>query len=116
LSKNIPTRLFITVGRPGAGKTTWISDHKKTDSLRYIYYDSTANDRIRRQEIISQARRHANCIITLVYFDIDVEECVLRNRQRGNKAKIISDEYIREFRIDVPSVAEKFDELLIVRN
>ncbi|ELA6982067.1 hypothetical protein RGG47_000288 [Vibrio parahaemolyticus] len=115
LRNTIPTRLYITVGRPGSGKSLWVEQHKNLDTRRPIYFDATnANSFVRRELFRRSKKEHPDCICCLVYFLADIDTCVERNAQRPERG--ITENYVRQFEIEVPSLSEGFDEMIIVRD
>lgn len=115
LVRGVPKRLYIPIGRPGAGKSSWIRSHMPSGDRRLaIYYDATNSTVADRQELQEIARQSKNTIVAYVYFDIDVATCIRNNRER--KDKLIPEHVVRNFAIDPPELNEGFDELIVVRS
>ncbi len=112
LVKPIPTRLYLTIGLPGSGKSTWIKVHVPNDDCRAIYYDSTGADIISRQLLCTLAQAHPDCVICYVFFTTPVSVCIERCAKR--KDKPIHTSYINSIQIDNPLMSEPFHELIKV--
>lgn len=82
-------RVVALVGAPGAGKTTWISQHQKPGVL---YLDATLTRRRRRREVCALARQACK-EIHCVFVHPDLEVCLAQNRSRGRR---VPEEIIRK--------------------
>lgn len=113
VSKNVPIRLYVMIGKPGAGKSYWIENHRPPYDRIPIYYDATNSEAGDRMDILDIAKASSDCIVCLVYIDTPIERCIKRNVLRPNRG--ITDEMISSFKIEPPEWDEGFNELIIVR-
>lgn len=112
LSRPVEKKLYLTIGLPASGKSHWIGNHTQHFGKFAIYYDATNASRADRWELMELANGKSDTNTCFVFFEVPTEVCVERNRRRK---KNISDQTIANFSIDVPSLDERFDELIIVR-
>gem|GEM_PF-6088844 len=113
LLRPVPKRLYIPIGRPASGKTTWIEQHKPPGDRLSIYYDATNATSADRWELLNLSRLSANTIVSYVYFEIDIDSCIRNNASRMGKA--ITADYIRHFTVELPEIDEGYDELIVIR-
>lgn len=103
--------VFIMVGLPASGKTTWVENNRSRDSdvinpdnykgelkdrneialkdlfelfknlRKEIYYDTTGIGVKRIQSVVSEAKKHGYFCV-LVFINTDIETCCERNNKR----------------------------------
>lgn len=114
LGRAIKKRLFILIGRPGSGKTTWCNSFKPPhDGRLSIYYDATNPTIADRWEIQHIAKNANDTTICYVYFDIDINKCI--NNSNKRKDRSIPEHVVSNMSVEPPELSEGFDELIIIR-
>lgn len=83
------------------------------------YIDATNLTRAERRPYLKLAKLY-NCRIEAVFFDVPVEECQRRNRQRAASAfggRLVPEDVIERMaaRLQPPSVEEGFARVMVVR-
>ena len=76
--------VFILVGPPGCGKSTWIAQNASGD---HIYVDATFTDKGSRKTYIKMAQEMGKPIIAVV-FQTPLEVCQERNATRSEDRRI----------------------------
>lgn len=121
LKRPLPMRIYVLVGPPCSGKTTWRSDEQFLASDRHpIIIDATnltQNDRLKWMLIIQQYVRTANIKTRAVVFHTPEEVLISRNNQRELSKKMSEIKILEKARrMTWPDMKEeKFDEVEVIR-
>jgi predicted kinase len=136
--------LILFIGLPGAGKSTFFAEHfaathvhlNKDDlrsrkaparrhaelleqalgGLRSVVVDDTNVRAADRAELITAAHRHGARVLGY-YFEASPHSCAVRNRQREGRARVPDAAiFSAAKRLEVPALAEGFDELYVVHS
>lgn len=91
-----PTKVVLLVGPPGAGKSTWLAEHREPGAL---YYDATLTQPDTRRELADEARRHG-VPVEAVVFRTTLETCLDRNAARSSDRRV-PDERVRDYFYDL---------------
>ena len=107
--------IYLLVGVPGAGKSTWIAQNGSSDQL---YVDATFTEYKGRKDYIKLIRSmDPHKRIVAVVFHVDVEVAIQRNATRTEDRRIPED-IIRKMHQRLQShpvtLAEGFDEIVVV--
>ena len=121
LQRPLPMRIYVLVGPPCAGKTTWRSEQLFQASDRHpVIIDATnltQSDRLKWMLIIQQYVRTADIKTRVVVFHTREEVLISRNNQRELSKKM--DERIildKAKKMTWPDMkTEKFDEMEVIR-
>jgi hypothetical protein len=117
MKRNIPQRVYLLLGPPCSGKSTWAKNKKVNFDRHAVIVDTTnlkAGDRARW---IVQANKASNVKICIVKFIVD--DSILRARNALRHHKMLDAEVLQQ-KIDelenVDPVFEDIDEMLFVRS
>lgn len=124
-STHIPMRIYILIGVQNAGKTSWRDDRKNfyTDRQPIVIDATNLTQAARadwfleladiREETIAD-RKHIK--VCAVYFDVPLLQLQHRNNLRPPEKRIGTDQLAENFaKLQAPTTAERFDEIIIVR-
>lgn len=120
LKKTIPTRVYILVGLPGSGKTTWSENFEFYLDKRSIVIDCCNLSYFERSDWVSLIKSSApEASICAVYFDTPFEVILERNESRPFDRALPKDK-LEHYRINFQPVdyhkETHFNELIIVRH
>lgn len=119
LSRELPQRLYILVGMPCSGKTTWAETANLNSDKHPVIYDATNLTKTERTEIVFQLRHFDDIEICCVVFDTKMT--TIRKRNINNRTadkqipdKILDAMYSKYIKPD-PYIEKWIDELIVVR-
>lgn len=119
LKKTIPTRVYILVGLPGSGKTTWCDNFKFYLDKRSIVIDCCNLSYFERSDWVSLIKSSApEANICAVYFDTPFEVILERNESRSFDRALPKDkleQYRNKFQPVDYHKETYFNELIVVR-
>lgn len=120
LSRSYAKRLYVLVGLPCSGKTTWAETSDLYPDRHPIIFDATNLTRYDRENLIHRFKRFINVRKCCVYFDTPT--VVIRDRNSNNRTrdKQLSDEEIdvkrNELQPPNPYNEKWIEEMIIVRD
>jgi hypothetical protein len=120
LSRSYAKRLYVLVGLPCSGKTTWAETSDLYPDRHPIIFDATNLTRYDRENLIHRFKRFTNVCKCCVYFDTPT--VVIRDRNSNNRTrdKQLSDEEIdvklNELQPPDPYKEKWIEEMIIVRD
>lgn len=119
LGRSLKMRLYILVGLPCSGKTTWAEDGEVATDRHPVIWDATNLTSMDRYRLAVSLSRFQDLPKTCVYFDTDMEIIRERNRTLRMSDKRMSDDDLTEIksRLQRPDPYEEvwIDELIVVR-
>lgn len=119
IERNVDMVLYLTVGAPGSGKTTWCSNFDGSRKLS-ILFDACNLTRADRYEILDLVAHKKNVHVVAVLFFVALTDLLERNRNRSSKSRISEDKIHAFFNsIEWPVLtddAEVFKEIIMLRN
>lgn len=119
LGRNLEMRLYVLVGLPCSGKTTWAEDGKIATDRHPVIWDATNLSSMDRYRFVVSLSRFQNLPKTCVFFDTDMELIRERNRTLRASDKRISDDDLTLMRnhLERPNPYDELwiDELIVVR-
>ncbi len=119
LSRNLKMRLYILVGLPCSGKTTWAEDGEVATDRHPVIWDATNLTSMERYRLVVSLSRFQDLPKTCVYFDTDMEVIRDRNRTQRSPDKRMSDDDLNLMRdkLEKPDPYEEtwINELMIIR-
>ena len=119
LGRNLKMRLYVLVGLPCSGKTTWAEDAEVATDRHPVVWDATNLASMDRYRLVVSLSRFQDLPKTCVYFDTDMEIIRERNRTLRMSDKRMSDDDLTEMnsRLQRPDPYEEvwIDELIVVR-
>lgn len=120
LSRNLKMRLYLLVGLPCSGKTTWAEEGEVAADRHPVIWDATNLSSMDRYRLVISLSRFNDLPKTCVFFDTDMEIIRERNRTLRMLDKRISDDDLSVMRnkLQRPDPYEEvwIDELIIVRH
>tara|TARA_R100000789_G_scaffold44091_1_gene45266 strand:+ start:4226 stop:5146 length:921 start_codon:yes stop_codon:yes gene_type:complete len=119
LARPVEKTLFVTVGAPGSGKSTWGMNFigSKGYSIVFDACNLTQSD---RYELLDIARQHQKTKVVAVVFYADLTTLESRNTAREDARKVPVSKLRAMYRsIEYPTLAdsiERFDEIMMLRS
>src|SRR5262249_40354292 len=108
------TRFYLVMGVQGGGKSTWIRTHYDELGPSAVFMDAALPAARHRARALALAKRFGVRAIA-VWLDVPLEQALERNARRP------ADEVVPEFAVrsvfgllEPPTVAEGFDEIIVV--
>lgn len=120
LSRPYAKRLYVLVGLPRSGKSTWAEVGNVYPDRHAVIFDSTNLARFAREELLHRVKRFKDVRRCCVYFDIPLE--VIRKRlaaTNGDKKSFSAKELEKlAFKLQVPEPDKEtwIDEMIVVRH
>src|SRR5262245_24432756 len=104
------TRFFIVMGVQGAGKTTWIRNHRAALGAAAAVMDAAVPAKRHRARALALAKKHA-IPAAAVWIDTPLELALARNVQRAAD-EVVPEAAVRSVfgLLEVPTRDEGFDE------
>lgn len=119
LSRKLKMRLFILVGLPCSGKSTWTQEGSMRMDRHPVIFDATNLTCMDRAHLVSSLARFKDLPKTCVYFDADMSIIRERNRTLRTADKRMSDDDLSRMqdRLEKPDPYEEswIGELIMVR-
>lgn len=119
LGRSLKMRLYVLVGLPCSGKTTWAEDGEAATDRHPVIWDATNLTSMDRYRLVVSLSRFQDLPKTCVYFDTDMEIIRERNRTLRMSDKRMSDDDLTLMRskLERPDPYEEvwIDELIVVR-
>jgi predicted kinase len=120
LGRDLKMRLYILVGLPCSGKSTWVNESTLASDRHPVIFDATNLSSIERFRLITTISRFSDLPKTCVFFDTDME--VIRERNRTLRSTIEKrmtdvDLTLMNSRLERPDIYEEtwIDELMVIR-
>ncbi|MDN5537361.1 hypothetical protein, partial [Comamonas sp.] len=118
LARPVEKKLFITVGAPGSGKSTWCRSFSGDKGVS-ILFDACNLTQSDRYELLDIARQYENTKVIAVVFYADLRTLEARNMIREDSKKVpVSKLRTMYNNIEYPSLVdgvEFFDEIIMLR-
>lgn len=119
LSRKLKMRLYILVGLPCSGKSTWAEDSAVATDRHPVIFDATNLSNVDRYRFVHSLSRFTDLPKVCVYFDTDMEIIRERNRTLRTAGKQITDDDLTllNAKLEKPDPYEEkwIDELIVVR-
>lgn len=118
MNRNIPQRVFLLVGLPCSGKSTWLEKRQLTPDRHSVVIDATNLTSQSRSEWISLTRNCADLRIKAVVFLTDFDTILARNSQRHNEGKYLDVSILNRKREEFQMIdiqLEAIDEIEVIR-
>ena len=119
LARPLDKNLYITIGIPGSGKTTWTSAVQPSQRLSLIF-DACSLTKSDRYEVLEAAKHLNNVRCIAVVFIVPLETALNRNRQRLESSRVPEEKIIDMYAyIEYPEsfdIVVLFDEIILVRS
>jgi len=120
LSRKLKMRLYILVGLPCSGKSTWAEDGVVATDRHPVIFDATNLTNVDRYRFVHSLSRFTDLPKTCVYFDTDMEIIRERNRTLRTAGKQMTDDDLSMLhsKLEKPDPYEEtwIDELIVVRS
>lgn len=120
LSRNLKMRLYILVGLPCSGKSTWVEKGTVATDRHPVIFDATNLTNWNRNQFILSVSRFPDLPKVCVYFDTDMEIIRERNRTLRTSGKQMTDDDLTllHSKLEKPDPYEEawIDELIVVRH
>lgn len=118
LLRDLKMRLYILVGLPCSGKTTWSESAEMSPDRHSVVFDTTNLTRVDRLQVIHQVKRFKDLPICCVVFDTPMTEIRKRNSMNRVSDRQLPDIVLDEMnsRYEKPNPYEEtwIDELIVV--
>lgn len=113
-------RLYVLVGLPCSGKTTWAERADLYPDRHPIIFDATSLTRYHRESLVHRFKRFSNVRKCCVYFDIPMDIISDRNSNNRTRDKQLSDEEmdvkVKKLQPPDPYNEKWIEEMIIVRD
>lgn len=120
LSRKLKMRLYILVGLPCSGKSTWVEEGTVATDRHPVIFDATNLTSVDRYRFVHSLSRFTDLPKICVYFDTDMEVIRERNRTLRTAGKQMTDNdlTILHSKLEKPDPYEEtwIDELIVVRH
>lgn len=120
LSRPLKMRLYLLVGLPCSGKSTWAQEDNVRSDRHPVIWDTTNLTSMDRYRFVSSLFRFADLPKTVVFFDTDLDTIRERNRVVRSTDKRMSDDdlSLMRDRLEKPDPYEEtwIEELIVVRH
>lgn len=118
LSRDLKMRLYILVGLPCSGKSTWSENAEMCSDRHPVVFDATNLSRVERLQVIHQVKRFKDLPICCVVFDTPMTEIRKRNSMNRTSDRQLPDNVLDEMntRYEKPNPYEEtwIDQLIVV--
>jgi len=119
LSRRLKMRLFILVGMPCSGKSSWAQEGVVASDRHPVIFDATNLSSTDRYMLVSSLSRFKDLPKACIFFDTDMELIRERNRTQRSTDRRLSDGdlTLMNSRLEKPDPYEELwiDELIVVR-
>ncbi|MFA6122038.1 MAG: hypothetical protein WCT35_09750 [Sideroxydans sp.] len=119
LSRKLTMRLYVLVGLPCSGKSTWAEEGVVAPDRHPVIFDATNLTNVDRFRFVHSLSRFTDLPKTCVYFDTDMEIIRERNRTLRTAGKQMTDDDLTMLysKLEKPDPYEEtwIDELIVVR-
>lgn len=119
LSRKLKMRLYILVGLPCSGKSTWAEESTVATDRHPVIFDATNLSNVDRYRFVHSLSRFTDLPKVCVYFDTDMEIIRERNRTLRTAGKQMTDDDLTllHAKLEKPDPYEEtwIDELIVVR-
>jgi hypothetical protein len=119
LSRKLKMRLYVLVGLPCSGKSTWVDQGTLATDRHPVIFDSTNLTSVDRFRFVHSLSRFTDLPKVCVYFDADMEVIRERNRTLRTAGKQMTDDDLTllHSKLEKPDPYEEawIDELVVVR-
>ena len=120
LSRELKMRLYILVGLPCSGKSTWAEEGIVATDRHPVIFDATNLTSTDRYRLVYSLSRFTDLPKSCVFFDTDMEIIRERNRTLRSSGKRISDDdlTLMNSQLERPDPYDEtwIDELIVVRH
>ena len=120
LSRKLKMRLYVLVGLPCSGKSTWVEEGTVATDRHPVIFDSTNLTSFDRARFVHSLSRFTDLPKVCVYLDTDLDIIRERNRtlRTGGKQMTDDDLTMLHSKLEKPDPYEEIwiDELIVVRN
>ncbi|MDI1231650.1 MAG: hypothetical protein PSU93_10915 [Methylobacter sp.] len=120
LGRTYSKRLYVLVGLPCSGKTTWAEKAELYPDRHPIIFDATNLTRYERESLVHRFKRFSNVRKCCVYFDTPMT--VIRDRNSNNRTrdKQLSNEELdvkmNKLQLPDPYKEKWIDEMIVIRD
>lgn len=119
LSRKLKMRLYLLVGLPCSGKSTWVEEGTVATDRHPVIFDATNLTNVERYRFVHSLSRFTDLPKVCVYFDTDMEIIRERNRMLRTAGKQMTDDDLTllHAKLEKPDPYEEtwIDELIVVR-
>lgn len=120
LSRRLKMRLYILVGLPCSGKSTWVEQGTVATDRHPVIFDATNLTSVDRYRFVHSLSRFTDLPKVCVYFDTNMEIIRERNRTLRTAGKQMTDDELTllHSKLEKPDPYEEtwIDELIVVRH
>lgn len=120
LSRKLKMRLYVLVGLPCSGKSTWVEEGTVATDRHPVIFDAMNLTSVDRYRFVQSLSRFTDLPKVCVYLDTDMEVIRERNRTLRTAGKQMSDDDLtmQHSNLERPDPYEEawIDELIVVRN
>ena len=120
LSRKLKMRLYVLVGLPCSGKSTWVEEGTVATDRHPVIFDATNLTSVDRYRFVHSLSRFTDLPKVCVYFDTDMEIIRERNRTLRTASKQMTDDDLTMLhsKLEKPDPYEEIwiDELIVVRH
>jgi len=120
LSRPLKMRLYILVGLPCSGKTTWAENSDLEGDRHPVVFDATNLKEADRARLVASLGRYEDLSKYCVYFDVDMGDIRRRNRETRTADKQITDDDLAVMKQELEKpdayTEEWIEHLIVVRS
>jgi hypothetical protein len=120
LSRPLKMRLYILVGLPCSGKSTWAEKADLESDRHPVVFDATNLKEAERSRLVASLSRYEDLSKYCVFFDVDMADIRRRNRETRTTDKQITDDDLtvmkQELEMPDPYTEEWIEHLVVVRS